>query len=127
MIKVLVTCHQLLSPFVGLTYDKAFVKSIIGIQGKGGVGDRLPPFHEFLSRFDAAASLYFEQYSDSCGIYAKRLKTVHGLAWKYSNQQPLDEIGNASKDPITAKEAAGHMSSVADALIKHHIGDVTDP
>lgn len=96
-VDVLLMCHHLLVPHASeLTYEKDCVHALPGIEGNGGhLSDRLPPFSEFLTRFNKAAST-FSKLSASAGIdYPKKLTRVHGLAWKEINQHLPDEVGDA--------------------------------
>jgi hypothetical protein len=122
--------HHLLARYTArLTYDKEFVRAIAGIRDGGCLSDRLLPFYEFLTRFDKAASKFFELRESSGADYPMKLTNKHGLAWKEGYQQSPDTIGgNASAKPITALKAAEFISPIADTIIiLSHIGDASNP
>ena len=59
-VKVLLKCHPTLHLFNGLQYNQPFVRALVG---SIRVRISLPPFSEFLKRFDAAANVFYRQYN----------------------------------------------------------------
>ena len=127
-IDVLLSRHECLRDFAsaGITYDQQFVRSLVGVTGPHGRSDdKLPPFSEFLTRFQAGAALFFNLYTSSSGQCPLKLTEAHGSAWKANAQQSSP---GSTKDPITASQAAAYISPMAEDVIKRAIGDVSqDP
>ena len=133
-VDVLLTRHEYLYHFnsTGITYDQQFIRSLVGISGKHGrTDDMLPPFSELLSRFHVAATLLFNEYtsySRDGSAFILKLTEAHGLAWKGNVEQSSPNVTCiGAKDPITASQAAGLISPIAEDVIKRAIGDVSNP
>jgi hypothetical protein len=82
----------------------------------------LPPFSEFLDRFDATTNAFNRQYNSHMGNYPLKLCEEHGLAWKDDNPNNLPSV---HPECITALQAANHVGSVVVDTMEHHIGDVS--
>jgi hypothetical protein len=110
-------CHYL---FNGLQYNQAFIRALLGVTPRVRIS--LPPFSEFLERFDATANAFYRQYNSHAGNYPLKLCEEHGLAWKDDNPNNLPSV---HPECITAPQAASHVGSVVVDTMEHHIGDVS--
>jgi hypothetical protein len=118
-VEVLLKCHPAIHLFNGLQHNQPFIRALIG---SVGVHTSLPPFSEFLKRFDAAAIAFNRQYNSHVGNYPLKLCEEHGLAWKDDNPSNLPSV---HPECITALQAANHVGSVVVDTMEHHIGDVS--
>ncbi len=119
-VEVLLKCHPAIHLFNGLQYNQAFIRALLGVTPRVRIS--LPPFSEFLERFDAAANAFYRQYNSHAGNYPLKLCEEHGLARKDDNPNNLPSVHPKG---ITAPQAASHVGSVVVDTMEHHIGDVS--
>lgn len=84
----------------------------------------MPPFSNFLERFDAAANLFFCKYNEQeAGKYSLKLCEEHGLAWK--DDSPNNHPAKNPCKCITASDAPSVVGLVAVDTMQQHIGEAT--